>query len=433
LGFLLERTSFGNRLSSGRAMITFLGPDGLRRLGFGDPTDGDSLDGFPAAFRQGMAMEARSRALDDVGRSAPEHWSWGNGQKPVDLMVVCYAAIKKDLDSDVQAVLRAAAKAGIELTASLPLTVRRKGGQAVEHFGFVDGISQPVVRGTPRANESAGPMHLVEPGEFLLGYNDESGFYPPSPTVSEGQDGEGILPPLEAGPEGQLFGRKETMRDFGRNGSFVVVRQLEQHVSLFDAYCRHAAELARAETRDPQLDERWVAAKMVGRWQDGSSLVRNPNGRPGREADNDFGFAMEDPQGLQCPLGSHVRRSNPRDSLGSVPQTQLRINNRHRILRRGRTYETGKEAGLLFMCLNADIERQYEFMQQTWVSSPFLQGLAGGKDPTIGANEGRGSFSIPVGEGQVMLRDLPSFVTTRGGGYFFMPSRSSLRYMRSRL
>jgi Dyp-type peroxidase family len=276
-------------------------------------------------------------------------------------------------------------------------------------------------------------MHLVEPGEFLLGYKDESGFYPPSPTVSEGQDGGGILPPLETGSEERLFGMKATMRDFGRNGSFVVVRQLEQHVSIFDAYCRHAADLARSETRDPQLDERWVAAKMVGRWQDGSSLVRNPNGRPGRQPDNDFGFAMEDPQGLRCPLGSHVRRSNPRDSLGSDPQTQLRINNRHRILRRGRTYETGKEAGLLFMCLNADIERQYEFMQQTWVSSPFLRGLAGGKDPTIGANEGKGSFSIPVGEGQVLLRDLPNFVTTRGGGYFFMPSRSSLRYMLSRL
>jgi deferrochelatase/peroxidase EfeB len=142
---------------------------------------------------------------------------------------------------------------------------------------------------------------------------------------------------------------------------------------------------------------------------------------------------MEDPQGLKCPLGSHVRRSNPRDSLGSDPETQLRINNRHRILRCGRSYRKGQEVGLLFMCLNADIERQYEFMQQTWISSALAQGLMGAKDPTIGANEGTGNFSIPVGEGQVLLRDLPSFVTTRGGGYFFMPSRSSLRYLLSKL
>jgi deferrochelatase/peroxidase EfeB len=128
-----------------------------------------------------------------------------------------------------------------------------------------------------------------------------------------------------------------------------------------------------------------------------------------------------------------VRRSNPRDSLGDDPETQLRINNRHRILRCGRTYKDGQEAGLLFMCLNADIERQYEFMQQSWVSSSFFQGLTDEKDPTIGANEGKGSFSIPTDEGRLILRDLPSFVTTRGGGYFFMPSRSSLRYLLSRL
>ncbi|MGN6764635.1 MAG: cytochrome P450 [Rhizobiaceae bacterium] len=436
LAFVLKQTSFGNQLSPERAAITLLGPDGLRRFGFGDHAVGgvdESLDGFPAVFRQGMATQAHSRVLDDTGQSAPEHWLWGSEQNPADMVIICYAATDKILEADIQGVLQAAGNAGGKLVARLPLLVRREGRQAIEHFGFADGISQPVIRGTPRANGHVAPMHLVAPGEFLLGYKDESGFYPPSPTVPKAQDGKGMLPALETGPEEQLFDKKARMRDFGRNGSFMVVRQLEQHVSTFNAYCRHAADLAQKETGNAKLDPQWIAAKMVGRWQDGSSLVRNPNGRPNRGPDNDFAFAAEDPQGLQCPLGSHVRRSNPRDSLGSDPEIQLRINNRHRILRCGRTYEKGQEVGLLFMCLNADIERQYEFMQQTWVSSAFVQGLAGEKDPTIGANEGTGSFSIPVGEGRVLLRDLPSFVTTRGGGYFFMPSRSSLRYLLSKL
>ncbi|WP_311031378.1 cytochrome P450 [Mesorhizobium koreense] len=433
LAFVLKQTSFGYQLSPERAVITLLGPEGLRRFGFDTDAGNESLDGFPAAFRQGMATKARIRVLDDIGQSAPEHWLWGSEQKAVDMVVVCYAATDKILDADIQGVLQVAGKAGGKLVAQLPLMIKREGKQAIEHFGFADGISQPVVRGTPRANRHVAPMHLLAPGEFLLGYKDESGFYPPSPTIPEAQDREGILPMLETGQEEQLFGKKETMRDFGRNGSFMVIRQLEQHVASFSAYCRHAADLARRETGNSKLNPKWVAAKMVGRWQDGSSLVRNPNGRPDREADNDFAFAMEDPQGLKCPLGSHVRRSNPRDSLGNDPEIQLRINNRHRILRCGRSYKKGQEVGLLFMCLNADIERQYEFMQQTWVSSGFLQGLAGEKDPTIGANEGTGSFSIPAGEGRVLLRDLPSFVTTRGGGYFFMPSRSSLRYLLSKL
>ncbi|MFC5587226.1 cytochrome P450 [Nitratireductor kimnyeongensis] len=433
LAFLLERTSFGNQLPPERAMITLFGPDGLRRLGLGERSGDDRLDGFPAAFRQGMATEARSRVLDDIGKSAPERWAWGSQEKPVDVAVICYARMYETLDKDIQSLMHATDKAGVKPVAQLPLEIKREGGHAVEQFGFADGISQPIVRGTPRAKESASPMHLIAPGEFLLGYPDENALYPPSPTIVETEDRLGILPVVETGEETPLFGKKATLRDFGRNGSFMVIRQLEQHVSAFNTYCRHAAEAVRTETGNARLDSKWIAAKMIGRWQDGTSLVRNPNGRNDREPDNDFAFALEDSQGLHCPLGSHVRRSNPRDSLGDDPQTQLRINNRHRILRCGRTYKSDQETGLLFMCLNADIERQYEFMQQSWISASFFQGLTDEKDPAIGANEGKGSFSIPIGEGRLMLRDLPSFVTTRGGGYFFMPSRSSLRYLLSRL
>ncbi len=427
-----ERTSFGNRLPPQRAMTVMFGPDGLARLGLDDHAPDRGLATFPAAFRQGMAFEPRSRILDDVGKSAPEHWEWGSATKPVDAVIICYAAEEEILSHDLRELRERTEEAGMTIVIQLPLVVKRRGKQAVEHFGFADGVSQPAVMGASRSSVRSDPMHLVAPGEFLLGYRDESGIYPPTPTVPSSSDQTGMLPVLED-EERPLFGANTPIRDFGRNGSFVVVRQLEQHVGTFRSFCKKAAADARVQTGRAGIDARWIAAKMIGRWPDGTSLMRNPNGRKGREPDNDFSFANEDPQGIHCPYGSHVRRSNPRDSLGEDPVTQIKVSKRHRILRCGRSYEKGSEKGLLFMCLNADIERQYEFMQQSWVSSPSFHGLQEEKDPTIGANGGNGRFSIPLPERSLVLTGVPDFVTTRGGGYFFMPGRSSLRYLLSRL
>ncbi|RAZ74299.1 cytochrome P450 [Mesorhizobium atlanticum] len=436
LDFVIGKTSFGDGVPAGRAMTVAFGPNGLRRLGLEGGVDDEPLDTFPVAFREGMGTPERSRILNDTGPDAPDKWQWGSSAKPVDVVIVCYAETPASLKAEITAMKRQTAGAGMSVTAELPLKVRREGKRAVEHFGFVDGISQPIVRGTARAAKGAAPMHLVAPGEFLFGYRDEHGFYPSSPSVEAALDRTGILSQVRRNR--QMPGQPPPPRDFGRNGTFLVMRQFEQHVELFDDYCRGAALQAAGETGDAAITPRWVAAKMLGRWQDGSSLVRNPNGRPGRGADNDFALGAEDPQGHACPLGSHIRRSNPRDSLGEDRETQIRIGKRHRILRVGRTYEKkdkgGKtEKGLLFMCLNADIERQYEFIQQTWVSSNSFQGLVGETDPTIGARGGGGRFSIPSWEKVTVLKDVPQFVTTKGGGYFFMPSRSALRYLISRL
>lgn len=431
LEWLTGQVSFGESGFTERAMTVALGPEGLRSLGLETDPDHDPLGTFPSAFRQGMASATRARILDDVDKSAPDQWQWGS-TRPVDMVLICYAGSAEDLEQNVGEIKKRARAASIGLVTELPLAIKRSGKRAVEHFGFVDGVSQPIVRGTARANFSVSPLHLVSPGEFLLGYRDEHGYYPPALTVAASQDRSGILPTVE-GVAAPVAGDPE-LRDFGRNGSFLVVRQFEQHVEAFGDYCHKAA----ADHPDPEVTSKWVAAKMVGRWPDGSSLVRNPEGRPGQSADNDFTFGAEDPQGLRCPLGSHVRRSNPRDSLGDDHEAQIRIGKRHRILRVGRTYEKprgrGKpEKGLLFMCLNADIERQYEFMQQTWVSSGSFHGLMAEKDPTIAEQNGGGRFSIPRWEDSVVLKGMPSFVTTKGGGYFFMPSRSALRYLASRL
>lgn len=455
LAFVTERTSFGEGKPAGRAMTVAFGPGGLRQLGLDEGIDDDPLRTFPIAFRHGMGNPGRARILDDRGDDAPKKWEWGSENKPADAVIVCYAKERESLDTEIADIKRKTIGAGMTVVAELPLAVNRdppntnaksstagerddrpERSPAYEHFGFADGISQPIVRGTTRASRGAAPMHLVAPGEFLFGYRDEHGFYPSSPSVSASRDRSAILSQVRRSR--LIPGLPPPPRDFGRNGSFLVVRQFEQHVDIFNNYCKSAATRVAKETGDRSITADWVAAKMLGRWRNGSSLVRNPD-QPGRIIDNNFALGAEDPQGHRCPIGAHIRRSNPRDSLGEDRDTQINIGKRHRILRVGRTYEkkdeTGKlEKGLLFMCLNADIERQYEFMQQTWVSSVSFQGLAGEKDPTIGAREGGGGqFSIPSWEKVTTLREMPQFVTTKGGGYFFMPSRSSLRYLISRL
>jgi Dyp-type peroxidase family len=437
LEFIASRVSFGDSTPRSRAMTIGLGPAAIKSLGLDGDVGDKTLSSFPVAFRQGMGNTARSRILDDVGESGPQHWQWGSTQNPVDMIIVCYAADPQALKAELGEVERRTKAAGLVVATQLPLTIRRQGKRAVEHFGFVDGVSQPIVRGTARGSAGVAPMHLVAAGEFLFGYRDEHGFYPDSPVVPASHDASGILPALRA--RRPADGRDLPMHDFGRNGSFLVARQFEQHTGRFKDYCETAAKEKSKELGDATITPQWIAAKMLGRWQDGTSLVRNPEGRSGRAPDNDYSFGMEDPQGHRCPFGSHVRRSNPRDSLGSDHATQIRIGKRHRILRVGRPYEKAAkgqakaEKGLLFMCLNADIERQYEFIQQTWVTGSSFHGLSGEKDPTIGSSDGEGRFTIPSWEGVTVLKGIPQFVTTRGGGYFFLPSRSALRYLISRL
>jgi deferrochelatase/peroxidase EfeB len=152
--------------------------------------------------------------------------------------------------------------------------------------------------------------------------------------------------------------------------------------------------------------------------------------------DNDFLFGAEDPQGLRCPFGAHIRRANPRESFDPGSKEQLAITNRHRILRVGRRYRPadGRLPGLFFMCLNADLERQFEFVQQTWLQAPSFHGLMDERDPILGSRDPDAQppddeFSLPTRDAPVRLKGMPEFVRTLGGGYFFVPGRSLLRYL----
>jgi Dyp-type peroxidase family len=215
----------------------------------------------------------------------------------------------------------------------------------------------------------------------------------------------------------------------GVAASFMVVRKLRQHVDRFTSFLREHA--------GPDSDrQEWLAAKILGRWRDGTPLERWPDGPGGSGVDvgelNAFRFGG-DSQGLRCPVGAHIRRANPRDALG----WQGRLTKRHRIIRRGMpdgpppadpAVDDGADRGLMFVCFQASIARQFEVVQGRWLDDGDAFGLGGDRDFLVGAGSAAGKMTIP-GERPLLLRPQPDFVTTRGGDYFFVPSLTALRWL----
>jgi Dyp-type peroxidase family len=322
-----------------------------------------------------------------------------------------------------------------------------------EHFGFRDGIANPGLLGL--SQRTTGDM--LKPGEILLGYENGYGHLPLSPEVPAEAD------PHERLPVSQEDGKR---RDFGKNGSYLVFRQLSQKIQEFWEYAfREAARIPDAPAgRDGAI---WLASKLVGRWPNGTALTLFPD-RPGPEeqGDNDeFDFGpSRDGYGTRCPIGSHIRRSNPRDTTLPIPhdpelsgepenpavrKARVRLADLHRIMRRGRLYgppldsdfdpaalrtapRDGVDRGLHFLCFNANLSRQFEFIQSNWVNNPCFAGLSRDPDPLLSGDREypfrASDFTIP-GMPPRRVRGVPRVVEVRGGAYFFMPSRAALKYL----
>lgn len=401
-----------------RVIHLALAYNGLKNLGM----HSENVDSFPLPFREGMSTPNRNRILGDWGTNAPDSWRWG-GENTEEILMIFHAKDEATLE-EYMSVHRdkIASNDGVELRHEMLGYLRPDHKEA---FGFHDGISQPVIKGCGRKGPE---LDMIEPGEFLLGYKNEHGRFPDSPLVKKDQGDASLL-----ADDARGSGKK----DIGRNGTFMVFRQMQQHVDAFwKAMEQHTLNPDGTVNEEAKIR---LASKCVGRWPSGASLVKFPDGDPGgSHANDDFGYAETDPDGMKCPFGSHLRRNNPRDTVRWYnPKQSLKVSNRHRIIRRGRTYELpgSDEIGLHFICFNSNIELQFEFIQHTWSNDNQTQHLSDDIDILIGMPEkhnpdqSRGQFTVqnqPVNE---YYEGWEQFVTIRGGAYYFFPSLTTLKYL----
>ena len=412
--------------------------------------DQTTLASFPDAFKDGMA--ARAERLGDTGPSAPANWDGSLGLNDLDdpRSVHGYftggfqvaddhtpvkARLWDALREDILAFNQRSGRRGeclrlfmsflfrlwgieilqIELGQD-PYKVHAGDVQRVsprrEHFGFADGISQPFVDlgfgrlgdpppggGTPGPNRT---WASLAPGEIYLDQYDEDGNLAEQP----------ISAALRAG------------------ATFIVFRKLEQQVPQFRTF------LHVQRPKDPHAMQR-LASEFVGRWPNGAPLVLAPDedldlGPRPKNVINDFLYAADDPKGEKCPLSAHIRRTNPRD-IGGTNDVR-----RHRILRRAISFGgellpesslgDGKKRGMLFIAVNARIELQFEVIQARWINTGEFLGQAGlNRCPIAGANRGGPQDAFLEAGAVAPVVDLPRFVLTRGGDYFFAPGVEALK------
>jgi Dyp-type peroxidase family len=368
---------------------------GLAALGI----PADSLKSFPEDFTQGAV--ARASIVSDTGDSAPGNWKGGLSGPDVHILILLFATdpgVREAASAGLRALWNGAlSEISVHDADMLP--------GKVSHFGYKDGFSQPTIEGG-LPNPVPDTLPSAPAGEFLLGYQSQFlEFTYPVPQ-----------PP-----------------QLGLNGSFLAFRILAQDCPAFQKL------LDDAPVKFGISGEK-LAAKMVGRWRNGVPLELSPESDtpdpalPPEDL-NKYDY-LDDLRGYRCPVGSHMRRNNPRSSpiAGGSGLT-------HRIVRRGLPYgpvfdpanpADGIERGLLGLFIAVSLKDQFEFLMTQWVNgSIFAAGLGGTKDPLLGDNSGgSGRFIIPVqGATPIVVTGYSRLVQTRGAAYGFLPSLSALQFL----
>lgn len=423
---------------------------GLKKLGVSESI----INGFSDEFIYGMTRnENCSRRLGDIGRNAPKYWKWGNNSAEMPHILLLLYAKKGGLEAWRRTVEDEHFSQAFQLLRHLPTSDMGR----IEPFGFEDGISQPTIDWTCRQStdlhERDRYSNLLAVGEMVLGYRNEYGQYTARPLIDPRKDRYATgLPNAEDDP---------TLKDFSRNGTYLVLRQLDQNVPGFWQF------LDKVSGSVPEKREQ-LAASMVGRERNGTPLIaEHIPGISRKDHGNHFTYDL-DPTGNHCPISAHIRRSNPRTGdlppgvtgfisrlikilgFGQKPEEDLVASSRfHRLLRRGRSYgpilapedavkldAPVAEHGLQFICLVANISRQFEFVQNAWTMSSKFSGLQQERDPLLGnreplmSGESTDHFNHPEPSGPMQKTcNLPQFITVHGGGYFFMPGLRALKYI----
>ena len=391
----------------------------------------NNIQSFTREFREGMVTDHRQRLLGDHDSNDPQNWKWGgpNNEK-IHLILMVFDPGEEHLRQHTQQLLEEFGQSGLKAVHILDAETFP---DDKEHFGFRDGISQPAIIGSGAEGLK---IDNIQPGEFVLGYRNEYNVHPDTPLIREVQGEMSLLPHDPDGTD---------QKDLGRNGTYFVLRQLKEDVNGFWNFLN---EKSRNEDGSLNPDESTkLAAKMMGRWPSGAPLVKFPDKDPGvLTDDNDFVYTQTDKLGLKCPFGAHTRRTNPRDNFEETgPAKSLKLTRKHRIMRRVRSYgekyvgsatqhTPANEVGILFGCFNADINRQFEFIQYSWANYPKFKQLYADPDPFIGVKENppEGAiqqFTIPMETHSTHIDGLKSFVTVKGGAYFFFPSLTAIEYL----
>jgi len=372
--------------------------EGLKELRLSD----DSLGSFPPEFIAGSA--ARADIVGDIGESAPGNWIVGGMNSPSPHMLLFLYAQNGDVLESKTAILRTIfAREGALIELSYHDGNALPGG--LVHFGYIDGISQPTIARAP-SMEIPDSQPVAPTGEFLLGYH-----YQFSETY------------------GYLVPKPDTL---GINGSFAAFRILKQEVEAFEKFLQETAPTIG-------MSVEMLAAKLCGRWRNGVPLVLSPdNDSPdppiANEQLNNYDYVPIDVNGYLCPLGAHMRRTNPRGEVVAGGSGHKR-----RIVRRGMPYgplydptspNDGIERGLLGLFINGNLAQQFEFLMSTWINQGDFVGLNNMLDPLVGNNAPQESkFLIPSQEGTKTVTGFSRFVITRGSLYCFLPSTTALKYL----
>ena len=435
------------------------------------------------SFKTGMV--AQSAALGDPtaedAEGHPDRWLVRDGEDGAHVVILVAADALSDLEAEVARVeqlIFSPRRGGRAVRCGASLVSKQEGRTQPgvlaghEHFGFLDGVSQPGLRGrfsshwhdvlTPRQNpddpdQGKPGQDLLWPGEFVFGY--------------PGQDADRDV--AQPGPDSMTDGAGNLVVPlWAEDGSYLVFRRLRQDVQAFHSFLHD-------QSGPLGMTPAALGARLVGRWASGAPTMREPetdNPQLGGDdcADNHFEYqdatqptrrprgrdqcedrtypqSPGDPLGDRCPFASHIRKTYPRDDVSENPpqdgdpddaRRRLRESDTqtHRLLRRGIPYgpssrstpavpvDDGVDRGLLFLAYMTSIEDQFEFVTKRWVNDPDFKEPGAGVDPILGRSQAADAgVRLRVGGDEHRLPPPGDWVIPTGGGYFFAPSISALR------
>jgi Dyp-type peroxidase family len=399
----------------------YVGPGRRAKIIDPDPSNRDAMNVQELGDPFIGGMKSRAEKLKDTGVNSPENWDEPYKSKEIDALFIIAGDQENDVDNfAIQLVAEAAQIGCVCVGMEIGKALFNEQGKQVEHFGFRDGISQPLIRGFDKHDRKV-YIDEFDPEDFILfGLKD-------NPATGE-------------------------KLSWANHGSFLVFRKLEQDVmgfwdEMIAASNARSVELCenKADPEEKFIKPEELAAMFVGRWKSGAPLVESPHFDPVRPEQSDFNDFLYchksnldgksyDPEGQVTPIFSHIRVANSRDDDieggGKSPAQNRKANNMHRILRRGIPYgppwardaETNSDnrRGMLFLCYQRDIEQQFEHIQTSWWRQDIIY-----KDKKHGCIIDLLAGASP----KYFSMGLERWVETKGGGYFFSPSIHALQHL----